>query len=137
MRAGSVYLDSGAFIAFLDRSDEHHEVALGLFGDPPARWCTSVAVVSETYGWFLHRLGEPEARTFRLLVDELPRLELVGLDEAGHRAVAAKLEKHRGRKLTYVDALGLVVLQQRRIRTVWGTDQDLAIEGARVAPGGR
>ena len=137
MRAGSVYLDSGAFIAFLDRSDQHHEVALGLFGDPPARWCTSLAVVSETYGWLLHRLGEPEARTFRMLLDALPRLELVALDRAAHDAVRAKLDKHRGHKLTYVDAVGLVVLQQRRIRAVWGTDQDLAIEGARVLPGGR
>lgn len=136
-RRPAIYLDSGIFIAFLDRTDAHHEVARGLFGDPPARWCTSLAVVSETYGWFLHRLGEPEARSFRALIDALPGLELIALDRAAHEAVLRKLEHHRGRKLTYVDAAGLVILQRRRIRDVWGTDQDLAIEGARVHPGGR
>jgi len=61
--AGPVFLDSGIFIAFLDRSDAYHEAAADLFADPPRRWSTSLAVVSETYGWFLHRLGEEAART--------------------------------------------------------------------------
>jgi predicted nucleic acid-binding protein len=70
---GPVFLDSGIFIAFLDRSDRHHGAALRLFADPLRRWSTSLAVVSETYGWFLQRLGEDAARTFRLALTELPR----------------------------------------------------------------
>jgi hypothetical protein len=46
-----------------------------LFSDPPRRWHTSLAVVSETYGWFLNRLGEDAARTFRLALTELPRFQ--------------------------------------------------------------
>jgi hypothetical protein len=38
-------------------------------GDPDA----SRSVVAETYGWFLHRLGEDAARTFRLALADLPR----------------------------------------------------------------
>jgi hypothetical protein len=40
-------------------------------------------------------------------------------------------------KLTYVDASSLVFLSALRIGEVWGTDRDLALEGARVIPGGR
>ena len=64
MTAGPVFLDSGIFIVFLARSDRYHTAALRLFSDPPGRWYTSLAVVSETYGWFPHRLGEDTARTF-------------------------------------------------------------------------
>lgn len=134
MTSGPVYLDSGIFIAFLDRSDSFHQEAKALFRKPPKRWYSSLAVISETYGWFLHRLGEESARTFRLLVNDLPNLTLVRLDVSHHEAVTRRLDQFRGRKLTYVDAASLVVLSQYRIKQVWGTDADLAIEGARVVP---
>jgi predicted nucleic acid-binding protein len=131
---GPVFLDSGIFIAFLDRSDRYHPDALRLFADVPRRWFSSLAVVSETYGWFLHRLGEEAARTFRMALADFPRLVLLPIDAAHHAAVADKLERMRGRKLTYVDASSLVFLAALRIREVWGTDRDLALEGARVVP---
>jgi predicted nucleic acid-binding protein len=131
---GPVFLDSGIFIAFLDRSDHYHSAAVSLFANPPRRWHTSLAVVSETSGWFLHRLGEESARTFRLALDEFPRLELLPIDAAHHRAVVRTLNRFRGRKLTYVDASSLVFLEDRGIKEVWGTDHDLAINGARVVP---
>lgn len=134
MRARAVFLDSGIFVAFLDRSDAYHLPAVDLFAAPPRRWYTSMAVVSETYGWFLHRLGEQAARQFRECVDALPGLQLLPLDAAHHAAVVRKLDRHRGRKLTYVDASSLVWLERRRIPDVWGTDVDLSIEGARVQP---
>ena len=134
MKAGPVFLDSGIFIAFLDRSDREHAVAAELFSDPPRRWYSSLAVVSETYGWFLHRLGEDAARTFRRALEDLPRLVLLPLDAAHHAAVTRKLERLRGRRLTYVDASSLVFLERLRIGEVWGTDLDLALEGARVVP---
>ena len=134
MKAGPVFLDSGIFIAFLDRSDHYHQAAVRLFAGPPRRWCTSLAVVSETYGWFLHRLGEESARVFRLALADFPRLELLALDGAHHEAAGRMLDRFRGRKLTYVDASSLVFLAERRIREVWGTDHDLGLEGARVLP---
>ena len=137
MRAGPIYLDSGIFIAFLDRSDRHHAAALELFSDLPRRWFTSMAVVSETYGWFLHRLGEDAARTFRVALGELPRLQLPPLTRDHHMAVLERLERLRGHKLTYVDASSLVFVTSLRITEIWGTDRDLALEGARVIPVGR
>jgi predicted nucleic acid-binding protein len=134
MKTGPVFADSGIFIAFLDRSDHYHQAAVRLFAEPPRRWYTSLAVVSETYGWFLHRLGEESARAFRLALSDFPRLELLALDAAHHEAVGRTLDRFRGRKLTYVDASSLVLLAERRIREVWGTDHDLALDGARVLP---
>ena len=55
------------------RSDREHAVAADLFSDPPRRWYSSLAIVSETYGWSLHRLGEDAARTFRRALEHLPR----------------------------------------------------------------
>jgi predicted nucleic acid-binding protein len=132
---GEVFIDSGVFIAFLVRRDRLHEQAVELFASPPPRWSTSVLVVAETYGWFLHRLGEDEARTFRGLLDQLPGLAILDTDEDHRRAVWKKLDRLRGVPLTYVDASSLVWIEQRKISAVWATDSHLAIEGASVVPG--
>jgi len=136
MKADAVFLDSGIFIAFLDRSDRFHPAAVELFSNPPRRCHTSLAVVSETYGWFLHRLGEEAARSFRLALGDFTWLTLQATDATHHAAVLTKLERLRGHKLTYVDASSLVFLARLRIREVWGTDRDLSIEGARIVPTG-
>ena len=132
---GEVFIDSGAFIAFLVSRDRLHARTVELFSAPPPRWSTSVLVVAETYGWLTHRLGEEEARTFRAFLERLPGLEILDTDEAHRRAVWEKLDLLRGVRLTYVDAASLVWIEQREISTVWGTDRHLAIEGASVVPG--
>lgn len=129
------FLDTGAFVAFLDRSDNQHAQAKALFARPPARFSTSILVVSESYGWFLHKLGEPAARRFRRLLDDLPNLRVLGADEDHRHAVTEKLDHLRGTKLTFVDVSSLVLLAETGISTVWGTDYDLAVEGATVRPG--
>ena len=136
MKAGAAFLDSGIFIAFLDRSDRFHSAAVELFSSPPRRCHTSLPVISETYGWFLHRLGEEAARSFRLALADFTWLTLQSIDAEHHAAVLSKLERLRGHKLTYVDASSLVFLTRLRIREVWGADRDLSIEGARVVPMG-
>jgi predicted nucleic acid-binding protein len=136
MKGDAAFLDSGIFIAFLDRSDRFHAAAVELFSNPPRRCHTSLAVVAETYGWFLHRLGEEAARSFRVALADLSWLTLQALDAGHHAAIVQKLERLRGHKLTYVDASSLVLLSRLRIRVVWGTDRDLSIEGARVVPTG-
>lgn len=130
-----VFIDSGAFIAFLVRSDRRHEDTVTLFARPPRRWCTSVLVVSETYSWFLHRLGEESAGTFRRFLQEVPKLRVLGASDEHRKAVWEKLDKLRGTKLTFVDASSLVWLEKRNIVTAWGTDHHLSLEGAKVIPG--
>lgn len=132
---GSVFIDSGAFIAFLVRADRFHRDTVELFSRRPARWVTSTLVISETYSWFLHRIDEEAARAFRSLLEDLSGLEVLDSDEEHRAAVWKKLDQHRGLKLSYVDASSLVWLSALRIRDVWSTDHHLTAEGARLRPG--
>ena len=133
---GAVYIDSGAFIAFLVRADSFHPEVADLFSRRPSRWLTSTLVISETYSWFLHGIGEEAARAFRSLIGDLTDLEILESDEAHRAAVWRKLDQYRGLRLSYVDASSLVWLRRLRIPEVWGTDHHLALEGARFRPGG-
>lgn len=129
-----VFLDSGIFIAFLERRDQWHEQAVALFDQTKVRLVTSLLVVSETYSWFLHRHGEEQARTFGALVDGIAGLRLLDIDAEVHRGALRRLDRFRGSKLTYVDAASLHLMGSLKIVIVWSTDYHLGLEGAQVLP---
>jgi predicted nucleic acid-binding protein len=130
----AVFLDSGIFIALMTRKDRWHDQAAALFSGPTPRWMTSVLVISETYSWFLHRMGEEQARTYRQLVGNLKDLKILDATVAHHADVIKILERFRGTKLTYVDASSLVHLEQKKISVVWSTDHHLGLSRAEVLP---
>jgi len=130
----AVYLDSGIFIALMSARDRWHAQAVALFGGRTPRWSTSILVISETYSWFLQRMGEEPARAFRGLIDNLTGLEILGATREHHAEVARLLDKFRGSKLTYVDASSLVHIVRRKIPRVWSTDRHLGLTGAEVLP---
>ena len=132
--SNAVFLDSGIFIALMSRRDHWHEQAVALFGGPTPRWSTSILVIAETYTWFLHRMGEEQALSFRHLVDNLKGLRVLDATREHHAAVVRMLDRFRGTKLSYTDASGLVHLEQRKITRVWSTDHHLGVGGAEVLP---
>jgi predicted nucleic acid-binding protein len=131
----AAFLDTGVFIAFMNRRDQWHDQVTPLFEVPPPHWCTSLLVVSESYSWFLHRHGEEAARQFRQLLCHLPGLALLESSTRQHQKTLAILDRFRGTQLTYVDASSLAFLQTEKIADVWTTDQHLGLTGARVLPG--
>ncbi len=130
----AVFLDSGIFIAFLNRHDQWHTQAKALFSLARPRWSTSYLVVSEAYSWFLHRYGEEAARSFRGFVDKLDGLTIHDVTAEHHRQVGRMLDRLRGAKVSYVDASSLCLLERHKIRKVWSTDFHLSLTGAQVAP---
>lgn len=132
-----MYLDSGIFIAFLNKRDQWHVQAVTLFSTAKPGLKTSILVVSEAYSWFLHRMGEESARTFVALLDRLTGLQLYEATKAHHADALKMLARYRGSKLTYVDASSLCFIEDHRISTVWATDHHLGLAGADVVPGAR
>jgi predicted nucleic acid-binding protein len=129
-----VFLDSGIFIAFLNRRDQWHTQAHTLFNQDKPRWATSLLVVSETYSWFLHRMGEEAARKFKQLLKKLEKLKLYEISSQHHVSVTKMLDQFHGSKLSYVDASSLCFLKQHKIKQVWSTDHHLGLTGIPVLP---
>jgi predicted nucleic acid-binding protein len=130
----SVFLDSGIFIAFLNGRDQWHPATVALFDGPRPPWRTSLLVVSESYSWFLHQMGEESARRFRAFLNDLQGL-VIYEPAASHQAQVWKmLDRYRGSKLTYVDASSLCFMESHNIRQVWSTDHHLGLSGADVLP---
>ena len=134
MKPGKVFLDTGIYIALLNKRDRHHRQAVALFGGLKPDWYTSILVWSEAHSWFLHRHGENAARTFRMLASSLEGLEILGADLSLHEETLRMLDRMRGARLSYVDASSLALMARHGIRTAWSTDYDLSLTGAAVEP---
>ncbi len=134
MKHGKVFLDTGIYIALLNKRDRHHPQAVALFGGPKPDWYTSILVWSEAHSWFLHRQGENAARMFRTLASSLEGLEILSADLSLHDETLQMLDRLRGARLTYVDASSLALMARHEIRTAWSTDYDLSLTGAEVVP---
>ena len=124
------YVDTSAFIAFLDRSDSYNALFKRLFSDPPAL-CTSALVVAEGHGWFLRRYDQRKALTFLNFIQELP-IRITGFDDSELEKAKALVKKFADQNLTLADAHGLVVMKAARIATCWSTDRHLGLTGATV-----
>jgi predicted nucleic acid-binding protein len=122
------YVDTSAFVAFLDRSDSYHSLFKRLFSDPPAL-VTSGLVIAEGHGWFLRRYDQRKAISFLNFVQELP-IRVEGFDAPELEKARTFIKKFADQDLTLGDAHGLVVMKSRRIASCWSLDRHLGLTGA-------
>jgi predicted nucleic acid-binding protein len=125
------YVDTSAFIAFLDRSDSFHPLFRRLFSEPPPL-VTSALVIAEGHGWFLRRYDQRRAVQFLVFADALPSLTIRGFDASELATAARVVKKYSDHGLTLADAHGLTVMRGLRIGCCWSTDRHLGLEGARL-----
>ena len=128
-RRTECYIDTSAFIAFLDRSDSFHPLFRKLFSKPPVL-VTSALVVAEGHGWFLRRYDAQRAVQFLAFLDLLPALSVVSFGAEELPATVSIVKKFADQKLTLADCHGLAIMRERRIATCWSTDRHLTLTGA-------
>ncbi len=128
----SAYVDTSAFIAFLDRSDSYHAAFRGLFAAPPPL-ITSALVVAEGHSWFLRRYDRRRAAQFLAFINVLPDLRIQPFEAVELAAATAILKKFGDQDLTLADAHGLAVMRDSGISDCWSTDWHLGLDGGRLA----
>jgi predicted nucleic acid-binding protein len=125
------YVDTSAFIAFLDRSDSYHPILRTAFAAPP-RLVTSALVIAEAHGWFLRRYDARRATEFLSFLDALAEITIVPFDSAELAKQRPVLSRFDDQNLTLADAHGLVIMGEHKIRSCWSTDRHLALMGAEL-----
>lgn len=123
------YVDTSAFISFLDRSDTYHPLFRRLFAEPP-RLLTTPLVIAEGHAWFLRRYDRSRALQFLAMIEDLAPLEVLSIGEAEQSGAGLLLRKFSDQDLTLTDAVGLFVMQQRKIKNCWSTDFHLGLSGS-------
>ncbi|HMO87284.1 MAG TPA: PIN domain-containing protein [Lacipirellulaceae bacterium] len=126
------YVDTSALIAFVDRSDSHHERFRRLFADPPSLFTTTL-VIAEGHGWFLHRYDRERALQFLALAELMAPLTILSAGPEELTAGAALIRRFADQRLTLVDAVGLHVMAAHKLNHCWSTDFHLGLTGVPLA----
>ncbi len=127
-RRTETYVDTSAFIAFVDRSDGHHALFRRLFSNAP-RLVTTTLVVAEGHVWFLKRYDRSRALQFVALIEALTPLRVIGVGKDEQAGGFRMLRKFVHQDLSLTDAVGLYVMQAERINVCWSTDRHLGLTG--------
>lgn len=125
------YVDTSAFIAFVDRSDSYHVLFRQLFSDPPELITTSL-VIAEGHAWFLRRYDRTRALQFMAMIEDMDPLHIIPV--GGHEQTSATdiLRRFSDQNLTLTDAAGLFLMKTLNIRFCWSTDFHLGLTGVRL-----
>lgn len=120
------YVDTSAFIAFLDRSDTYHPLFRRLFADPPPL-ITTLLVIAEGHGWFLKRYDRTRALQFMAMVEVLSPSQVIDVGLQEQSGAVELLHKFSDQNLTLADAMGLHIMDHHSIQTCWSTDFHLGL----------
>lgn len=126
------YVDTSAFIAFVDRSDTYHPVFRRLFSEATAL-VTTPLVIAEGHGWFLRRYDSTRALQFLAMIEAMKPLTVLAIGARQQAAATEVLREYSDQRLTLADAMGLHLMAERASSCCWSTDRHLGITGVPLA----
>lgn len=128
----TVFVDTSAIYAFVDRDDRKHEAAVATFRRlvGAEAMLTHSCVLVEAAALVLRRVGIEGAR--QLVVDVEPALEVVWVDASAHRAAAAAMLAAGSRSISLVDWTSFEIMRTYGIDTAFAFDEDFERQGFRV-----
>ena len=136
MRTGeSVFVDTGAWIALALTRDPLHARARAmwarLLGDG-ARCSTSVAVVLETFTFLDRTTRRAVARGWKDSLGAVPHLAVLPCTAKDVERAWRYFDRADLHKLSAVDAVSFVLMEQRNIRVAFAFDSHFAAAGFRM-----
>ena len=126
----SVFVDTSAFLALLDASDQFHTAAATVWRrllESESRLVTSSYVLVETFALTQNRLGPAASRTFER--DILPTVEVIWIDQDLHRSSVAAFLAAARRRLSLVDCVSFEVMRANGISRAFAFDRHFAEQG--------
>jgi predicted nucleic acid-binding protein len=135
MEKMSVFIDTSAFYALLDASDEHHRKAADAWQqiiDSTQDVVTSNYVLVETFALIQSRLGREAVRGFQ--EDIVPVLSVRFITPEIHRLGIAALIAASRRALSLVDCVSFEVMRDLGIKSAFAFDPHYRQYGFTVIP---
>ena len=130
----TVFVDTSAFYAVLDRNDDNHASAKAIWGrllNSRAALLTNNYVLLETCALLQNRLGIAALRSFQQDIFPLLRVDWISA-ERHHGAVEAALAAQR-RRLSVVDCASFQTMRAHGVDVAFCFDEHFREQGFRMA----
>jgi uncharacterized protein len=128
------FIDSSAYLAVLDRRDEHHRAALAIterLVQGRYRLYTTNNVVIEAHALILSTMGIEPASGF-LRDTERSRLVIVRSRASDEDLAKQVIFRHQDKRFSFTDAISFVVMERLAIRYAFSFDRNFAQYGLTV-----
>jgi len=127
-----IFVDTSAWVAVVDRADQHHAAAAGFYRGIFQRYralVTTNLVVAETYVLLRRALGLEPALGWWKSISTSPRVEVLYASPDEMHSVLAVLRKFSDHPLSLTDAHSFVTMRQRRIEDAFAFDAHFTLAG--------
>lgn len=136
MGNNTLFVDTGAWFALADKSDQLHNHAIEIY---PAllrnyQLLTTNLVIAETYILIRRAIGHQPAITFLENIAASPRLMKIYSDSVLEEAAEAILRKYQDQDFSYTDAVSFAVMKHLGIKKAFSFDQHFVTAGFTLTP---
>jgi predicted nucleic acid-binding protein len=132
MKDSTIFVDTGAWYALADRTDQHHKRAVkkypALLRQYPHLTTTNL-VVAETYFLVRRVLGHQPAISFLENLSSSPRITKIYSDLTLEFKAETILAKYQDQDFSYTDAVSFAVMRELKIGKAFAFDSHFSTAG--------
>ena len=137
MTKNKIFVDTGAWFAIADKSDQYHNQAVGvyprLFKDNDYLTTTNL-VIAETYILIRRTMGHQPAVTFLRNIGASPRVGKIYSDQTLEQDAQNILGKYQDQDFSYADAVSFATMKHHGIDRAFSFDQHFITAGFTIIP---
>ena len=137
MEIDKQFVDTGAFIAVTDRSDQYHQRAAAHFRkllQSRHPILTTNFILDETYTRLKRRLGPDAAITFGIAIKKSDQVEIQTVGEKVEKRAWEIFKKYRDQDFSYTDCTSFAVMKMEKMKTAFAFDTHFRIFGFHTVP---
>ena len=133
----TLFVDTGAWFALADRSDQYHNQAVDIYPELLRSYhhlTTTNIVVAETYILIRRAIGHQPAIMFLENIAASPRVNKVYSDSTLEEEAEGILRKYEDQDFSYTDAVSFAVMKQYKIVQAFSFDRHFVTAGFTLIP---
>jgi len=137
MGRNSLFVDTGAWYALADRTDQHHNEAVEIYPKLLSSYFplkTTNLIIAETYILIRRGIGYQAAIAFLENIASSPRVIKICSDNLLEETAESILRQYQDQDFSYTDAVSFVVMKQNGITEAFSFDKHFVTAGFTLVP---